>query len=97
MTWRSSTAVKDRLSLAFSPNVALIDVPAGVTGWTRPTKPRRQRRSVEAVEFRLRGRESIRFRGLVKVTGKEGWIEVKTDSKAGGADTRKVTIKASGG
>jgi hypothetical protein len=31
------------------------------------------------------------------MTGAEGWVELKAESKLGGTDTRKVTIKASGG
>ena len=91
------TAVKDRLSLAFSPNAALIDVPAGVTRLDPSNEASAATALVKpSAEFRLRGKEQIRFRGLVKVTGKEGWIEVKTDSKAGGTDSRRITIRVEG-
>jgi hypothetical protein len=47
-------------------------------------------------EFRLRGRDSIRFRALVKMSGADGWVEVKTESKSGGTDTKRVAIKVAG-
>jgi hypothetical protein len=87
-------AVMDRLAFAGSPNVALVDVPAGVvrldplnegaaaSALTSPTR-----------EFRLRGKDSITFRALVRMTGAEGWVEVKTESRFGGKDARRVTIK----
>ncbi len=49
-----------------------------------------------ATEFRLRGRDSVRFRGLVKITGPDGWVEVRTESKFGGNDTKRLTITVSG-
>lgn len=90
-------AVKDRLTLSMSPNVSLIEVPAGVVR----LDPLNDQLAVTALsgmatEFRLRGRDSVRFRGLVKITGPDGWVEVRTESKFGGTDTKRLTIKVSG-
>jgi len=90
-------AVRDRLTLTGSQNVAVVDLPAG------PVRldPGNEQAVATALgakpaEFRLRGRDSIRFRGLVKMTGAEGWIELKTESKFGGSDTRRVAIRVTG-
>jgi hypothetical protein len=90
-------AVRDTLTLTGSPNVSVVDLPAG------PVRldPGNEQAVATALgakpaEFRLRGRDSIRFRGLVKMTGAEGWIELKTESKFGGSDTRRVAIKVTG-
>jgi len=91
------TAVKDRLAITFSPNVSLIEVPAGVTRLD-PTNDASAATSLvkPTVEFRLKGNEVIRFRGLVKATGKDGWIDVRTDSRFGGKDGRRISIKIAG-
>jgi hypothetical protein len=91
-------SVKDRLTLSFSPSVAFVEVPAGLVRLD-PLNDQSATTALasKTVEFRLRGRDSVRFRALVRMTGAEGWVELKTESKFGGIDTRKVTIKASGG
>jgi hypothetical protein len=91
-------AVKDRLTLSFSPSVSFVEVPAGVIR----LDPLNEQSVTTALtsktaEFRLRGRDSVRFRGLARMTGSDGWVEVKTESKLGGTDTKKIVIKASGG
>ncbi|HEX7484802.1 MAG TPA: M14 family metallopeptidase [Vicinamibacterales bacterium] len=90
-------AVTDRLTLSFSPNVTFVEVPAGVVR----LDPLNEQAAAAALtarttEFRLRGRDSVRFRGLVRMTGADGWVEVKTESKFGGTDTRRIEIKVSG-
>ena len=90
-------AVNDRLSLASSANVTLVDVPAG----TVRLDAANDQSAAAAVtgkttEFRLRGRDSVRFRALVRMTGASGWVEVKTESKFGGTDTKRVAIKLAG-
>jgi hypothetical protein len=91
-------AVRDRLTLSSSPSVSFVEVPAGVIR----LDPLNEQSVTTALtsktaEFRLRGRDSVRFRGLVRMTGSDGWVEVRTESKFGGADTRRIVIKASGG
>ncbi len=90
-------AVRDRLSLASSSNVTLVEVPAGALR----LDPANDQAAATAVtgkttEFRLRGRDSARFRALVKMTGASGWIDVKTESKFGGTDTKRIAIKLAG-
>jgi hypothetical protein len=91
-------AAKDRLTLTFSPSVSFVEVPAGVVRFD-PLNDQSATTALtsKTTEFRLRGRDSVRFRALVRMTGAEGWVELKTESKFGGTDTRRVTIKASGG
>ena len=47
----------------------------------------------DPTEFRLRGRDSKRYRILVKMSGNEGWVEFQTESRFGGKDTRRIVIK----
>ena len=91
-------ATKDKLTLSFSPSVSFVEVPAGAVRLD-PLNDQSATTALtsKTVEFRLRGRDSVRFRALVRMTGAEGWVELKTESQFGGTDTRKVTIKASGG
>ena len=91
------TAVKDRLSIGGSPNITLVELPEGAIR----TDPADEGDAATPVgsrpaEFRLKGRETLRFRALVRMSGKEGWIEVKTASKAGGADSKRIAIKVAG-
>ena len=87
-------AKKDRLLVAASPNVTVIDLPAAPVrldgaGDAAAATPL----GSGGVEFRLRGHEMARFRALVKMTGKDGWVEARTDSKNGGKDSQRVTIR----
>jgi hypothetical protein len=80
-----------------SNNVSLIDVPPGAVR----LDPLDEQAAATAVtgkttEFRLRGRDSARFRALVKMTGASGWVEIKTESKFGGTDTKRIAIKVAG-
>ncbi|MGE5361020.1 MAG: M14 family metallopeptidase [Bacteroidales bacterium] len=90
-------AVRDKLSLASSANVTLVELPAG------PLRVDAQNeQSVvnpltgKTAEFRLRGRDMIRFRGLVRMSGDDGWVEVKAESKFGGTASRRIAIKVAG-
>jgi len=91
-------AVKDKLSLSFSPGVSFVEVPPGAVRLDPLNE-----QSVATVltsktaEFRLRARDSVRYRGLVRMTGAEGWVEVKAESQFGGTATRRIAIKGSGG
>jgi hypothetical protein len=90
-------AVKDKLTLSSSPNVAVVEVPPGVVRLdTLNDQTAATTLASKTTEFRLRGRDSVRYRWLVKMTGADGWVEVKTESKAGGTDTRRITLKVSG-
>ncbi|MFB3852921.1 MAG: M14 family metallopeptidase [Vicinamibacterales bacterium] len=88
------TAVKDRMTWTSSPNLSMVDLPEGVV--RMPAAGELSAASTlngKAVEFRLRGRDSLRFRGLVRMEGDTGWIEFKTDSKFGGTATKRVAVK----
>jgi hypothetical protein len=90
-------AVPDKLSISSSTNVSLVEVPAGVVR----LDPLNEAASATAVtgkttEFRLRGRDSARFRALVKMTGASGWVEIRTESKFGGTETKRIAIKVIG-
>ncbi|RPJ67808.1 MAG: hypothetical protein EHM24_20405 [Acidobacteria bacterium] len=87
-------AKKDRLLVAASPNVTVMDLPAAPVrldgaGENATSTPL----GSGGAEFRLRGHEMARFRALVKMTGKDGWVEARTDSKNGGKDAQRVAIR----
>jgi len=90
-------AVKDKLALSTSANVSIVEVPAGVVRFD-PLNDQSTATVLtgKTAEFRLRGRDSIRYRALVKMTGADGWVEVQTESKFGGTAARRVAIKMSG-
>lgn len=90
-------AVKDRLTWSASSNVSFLEVPEGVVRTEAMNEPAAGvGLSGKSAEFRLRGRDSLRLRGLVKMDGRDGWIEFKTESYFGGTDTRRVSIKTTG-
>ena len=43
-------------------------------------------------EFRLKGRDMLRFSALVKMEGSEGWVEFDVTSKHGGTDKKRINI-----
>jgi hypothetical protein len=64
-------AVRDKVTLSSSSNVTVVDVPAGTVRFD----PLNEQTAAtvmtgKAVEFRLRGRDAIRYRALVKMTGR---------------------------
>jgi hypothetical protein len=89
-------AVKDKLLFSSSENISLIEIPAGPSQLDSLNVGS----SAEAVlaggtDFRLRGRESKRFRGLVQMTGTEGWLEIHVESKHGGKAQKRIELKTS--
>jgi hypothetical protein len=90
-------AVRDKVTLSSSPNVTIVEVPAGVVRLDAMNdQTAATTLAARTTEFRLRGRDSVRYRWLVKMTGGDGWVEVKTESKFGGTDTKRITVKVSG-
>ena len=90
-------AVPDKLTIATSNNVSLVELPAGALR----VDPLNEQATAtpmtgKTADFRLRGRDSARFRALVKISGADGWVEVKTESKFGGVDTKRIAVKVSG-
>lgn len=90
-------AVKDKLTLSTSANVMMVEVPPGVVRLD-PLNDQSAATVLAAktTEFRLRGRDSVRYRALMKITGGDGWVEIQADSKFGGTASRRVAIKVSG-
>jgi hypothetical protein len=88
------TAVNDKLTVASSEGISILEVPAGSprldplnAGSALPALRNK------AAEFRLRGNEARKYRCLVRMTGAEGWVEFNTVSKFGGKDKKRITIK----
>jgi len=88
------TAVNDKLSVSCADNVTVVEVPAGAPRLDaqNPGSAITALRNKSA-EFRLLGKDTRRYRCLVKMTGPEGWIEFNTVSKFGGKDKKRITIK----
>jgi hypothetical protein len=86
-------SVNDRLTIAASPNVQVLDVPAGST-LLDPTDPaeRMQMPKGKTAEFRLGGKQSLKFGFLVKMDGSSGWVEFEAVSKMGGTAKKRITL-----
>jgi hypothetical protein len=65
--------VRDKLTVSTSANAAMVEVPAGVVRFD-PLNDQSAATVLtgKTTEFRLRGRDSIRYRALVKMTGADG-------------------------
>lgn len=87
-------SVKDKLSLSFSNNISIIDVPEGnLIIDPLNNRTRSQTISDTETEFRLKGKQSLKFRYLVSMKGKKGWIQAKIESKRGGSDEKRIDLK----
>jgi len=86
-------SVNDRLTIAASPNIQVLDVPAGST-LLDPTDPaeRMQTPQGKTAEFRLGGKQSMKFGFLVKMDGANGWVEFEAVSKMGGTAKKRITL-----
>ena len=47
----------------------------------------------KGTEFRLKGKQTLRFCALVKLNGSSGWVEFKVKSQHGGITQKRVEIK----
>ena len=86
-------AVKDKLLFISSNNVTLIEVPEGNT----TLDPLNRISTINTVnkkefEFRLKGKQMLTYRYIVKMDGSSGWIEIAVDSKNGGMAKKRVKI-----
>jgi len=89
-------AVQDKLSFSSSNNVKMLKVPDGSTiidPLNRGTSCKTI--STKDTEFRLKGKDSQKFRYLVEMSGSNGWVEFDLVSKNGGKDKKRVDIKLS--
>jgi len=89
-------AVMDKLLFSSSNNVSLVEVPEAATR----LDPLNNMTTVTTVnkketEFRLNGKQTRRYRYLVKMSGSSGWVEFTIDSNHGGRDTKRIAIKVS--
>jgi hypothetical protein len=89
-------AVKDKISLKFSNNVSMVKVPKGTSMIDlRNVDSRYETITEKGTEFRIKGKETLRFCALVEMNGSQGWVEAIVNSKHGGTDSKKVNIKIS--
>jgi len=91
-------AVQDRLTISSSENISILDLPQGVSQLDSADAggDARMISASKAVQFRLRGRDSARFRCLARMTGGAGWVEFQVESKHGGQDKRRIALNAAG-
>jgi len=88
------TAVRDKLKFASSSNIALVPITAASTTVDLYNMDDRASAGAGALtEFRLLGKSAQRFRYLVKKDGGDGWVEFTTESRFGGKDKKRITIK----
>jgi len=88
------TAAMDRLTFAGSSNLSLVPIsPKTTTLDLYNATDRIEAAAGKMTEFRLLSKQTRMFRYLVKSTGGEGWVEFSIESKAGGKDKKKITIK----
>lgn len=85
---------KDRLTIATSGNVKLVEVPEGQTR-PDPLNPDAQFQTPrgKTAEFRLLGKGVQKIAYLVKVDGNDGWAEFEANSKFGGMAKKKIALK----
>jgi hypothetical protein len=87
-------AVDDVVMTTSSNNISVVEIPEGST----VIDPLNNTETSQAMpkgkaEFRLKGKETLRFCVLVKMDGSSGWVEFNVKSQHGGADTKRVNIK----
>ncbi len=88
------TAVNDRLAVTASENITVLDVPEGAPRLDALNMASAiPALSKKGAEFRLRGKDSRQYRCLIKLSGKEGWVEFTASSKYGGKDKKRIVIK----
>jgi hypothetical protein len=91
------TAVKDVISFSSSPGIERIEIPEGMTALDPMDRSSRATAvSEDSHEFRLKGKETLTFRYLVRMTGASGWVEFNVESFHGGAASRRINIRAGG-
>jgi hypothetical protein len=86
--------VKDKISVATSKNLSVVDIPEESTivdqtdklGTSQPV-------TKKPAEFRLKGKETKTFVALVKMDGSNGWVEFQVESFHGGKDTKRITLQ----
>lgn len=86
--------VKDRIYLKTSNQVQAVDVPEGEAALDTSDPSLWSGVIVKkGTEFRLGGKQTLRFAALVKMDGKQGWVEFKVVSRHGGTAVRRLNLK----
>lgn len=93
---RLKRAVKDKITFSSSKNISLVKIPEGTTT-VDPLNYGAQCETIteKGTEFRLKGKQTLRFCALVKMDGSQGWVEVNVKSQHGGTDKKRVNINVS--
>jgi len=89
-------SVKDTITVSTSNNISVVDIPKDST----IVDPLNKLASSEPItgksaEFRLKGKQTLRFCTLVKMGGTQGWVEFQVKSQHGGTDTKRINLKVS--
>jgi len=89
--------VKDKLTFNSSGNISLVESSEGTTK-TDPFYSTIQCKvaNKKVTEFRLKGKEMLRFSALVKMNGSSGWVEFDIESQHGGTTKKRININISG-
>ncbi len=87
-------AIKDKLLFKSSNNVEMLEISQGNT----TLDPLNQATTVNTIgkkefEFRLKGKQTSKYRYMVKMEEGSGWIEISVDSKNGGIAQKRINIK----
>ena len=85
---------KDKITLKGSNNIKHVAVPKGTTILDpQDDGSKFETISVKGAEFRLKGKETLRFCALIEMSGSQGWVEFTVVSKNGGTVKKKINIK----
>jgi hypothetical protein len=88
-------AVMDRIAVSGKSGLSVVEIAAGPTVVdTLNPGARSEAVTAKGSEFRLRGGEAKRFCVLVKLDGREGWVEFTARSRHGGTAVKRVDLKA---
>jgi hypothetical protein len=89
-------AVLDRITVSGSGNVKTVDIPEGDV-MADPLDPAVPAKAVvkKGTEFRIKGRETLRFCALVEMSGSSGWVEFTVRSRHGGTAVKRIQLKIS--
>jgi len=86
--------IKDKLIFRSSNNISLVQLPKGKSQ-TVTDIPLGKYELIKknGQEFRLKGKESKRFRILAKIEGSKGWVEIKTAPQFGKPASKRINIQ----
>jgi len=89
-------AVKDKIFLKSSNNISVVKIPKGsITVDPLNIAAKSEVITEKGTEFRLKGKQKLRFSTLVKIDGSQGWVELYVKSQHGGSDKKRINIKVS--